>query len=103
MLALTTYIHNIERTLMERRDELRAWLDWALRGILVAILGFSISYWKSIATDISSMSTAIIEMKSENRRLADRLEAQARETQIRIEQLGNRVDRLENQSFTHRR
>jgi len=74
---------------MEKKDELRMWLDWALRGIIVSMLGFAVSYLSSISQDIGKITIAIVELRSENKSLSDRMDY-----------LGKRVERLENTTFS---
>lgn len=88
MLPISQITFNVERFLMEKKDELRLWLDWALRGIIVAMLGFAVSYLSSISQDIGKITIAIVELRSENKSLSDRMDY-----------LGKRVDRLENTRF----
>lgn len=85
--------------LMDQKDEVRTWTDWALRAILFSMFGLAVSYLKTMSQDIGQMSLAVVELKSENRRLADRLDLEAKGAQARIEQIARRVDRLEGVTF----
>lgn len=84
MLAPSLLI-TIERFLMERKEEIRDWVDWALKGIFAVLGGAAVAYLSTISTDIRQMSGAIIRVEGENKRLSDRIDI-----------LTQRLDRVEN-------
>jgi len=71
------------------------WSDWVLKGLLVGIAGFAVSYLKDIGMETATLSRQFVELKYEIKRLAEnQLELNNNLTR-KIESLENRVEKLE--------
>lgn len=71
------------------------WVEWALRGLLTALLGFAVAYLRDSSRELTAMNVSLVRIELENRRTADKLEEMGREFSSRIDSLQNRVQTLE--------
>jgi hypothetical protein len=78
--------------LVEQKDELKNWMEWAFRGIVASSLILAISYVRSMSQDINQIALGMVELKSE-----------ARNTQTSVLELKARVERLESKVFFEKR
>lgn len=71
------------------------WADWALKGLLVGIAAFAVSYLKDIGTETGILSRQFVELKYEIKKLAEnQLELNNNFTK-KLESIENRVNELE--------
>lgn len=75
------------------------WLEWALRGLLTAMLGFAVAYLRDSSRELVSLNVSMVRIEAENRRVADKLEGMGRELSTRISEVTQRVDTLERERF----
>lgn len=74
------------------------WVEWALRGLLTAMLGFAVAYLRDSARELTTLNVSMVRIESENRRIADKLEEMGRDFSSRIESLSSRVQTLEREN-----
>lgn len=78
------------------------WVEWALRGLLTALLGFAVAYLRDSSRELNAMNVSLVRIELENRRTADKLEEMGREFSSRIDSLQNRVQTLERNTPSHK-
>lgn len=76
-------------------EEIKRWVDWGIKGMLTSLLTFAVSYLRTISQDLNSMSIAIVEIRGENHRTADKVDSQSLQMKTRMDFLSARIERVE--------
>lgn len=74
--------------LVEQKEDLKDWIDWAFRGVIASSLVLAISYVRSMSQDINQIAMGMVELRADNR-----------SAQVNIQDLKNRLERLEQRVF----
>lgn len=71
------------------------WAEWVLKGLLVGIAGFAVTYLKDIGTETGFLSRQFVELKYEIKRLAENQSELNNTVTRNLEKLEKRIETLE--------
>jgi hypothetical protein len=77
-------------------------VDWGAKAAILGLLSLAVNSLRDMARAQEATKLEITDMKSESKRVADKLEYMAKEFYLRIETLAQRVDRIERAKYDQR-